>query len=174
MLKQLPVKKEYLLIAAAVFLLLVSYRFAFSNTIQAWQTNKQLKSKLEQSGDVTYQPAYLERKAGNLDKIIALYKADTTELRNNILNTISSVAEKQNVKLTEVPVQNATFHTGHFIIEKLGFEGDYFALMKTLNQLQSTKDIGMIRSFDYKVTGVKSANDGVKKLVLEVYLEMAK
>jgi len=174
MLKQLPIKKDHLLIGAALVLLLACYEFAFKNTIEAWQAHSQLKAKLTQSADLSVQPAYVERKSKNLDKVISLYKADTTQFRSNIISTIAGIADKENVKLAEVPVQDATYHTDHFIIEKLDFEGDYFSLLKLANDLQSTGNIGVIRSEDWKVTGVKSPNDDMKKLVLEVYLEIAR
>src|ERR1700748_900404 len=109
MLEKLPIKKEYLLIAATIVLLLLSYQLAFKHTIEAWQTNTELRSKLSKSGDLSFQPGYLERKSANIDKIISQYKADTTEFRSNIINVISSIAEKENVKLTEVPVQDVSY-----------------------------------------------------------------
>jgi len=174
MLEKVPIKKEYLLVAAMIVLLLASYRFAFKNTIEAWQTHSALVAKLNQSSDLSYQPQYMERKINNLNKTIELYKADTTEFRNNIINTISFIAEKQSVKLTEVPVQDLSYHTDHFIIEKLGFEGDYFALVKVANILQTTPNIGVIRSETLKSVEVRTAVDKTKKLMLEMYLVITK
>ena len=174
MLKQFPLKKEYLLIAASIVLLLLSYQLAFKKTIEAWQANKQLKAQITQASDLNYQPAYLERKNTNLSKIINLYKTDTISFRSIIISTISAIAEKENVKLSEVPVQDPLFHTDKFIIQKLNFEGGFFALTKVLNQLQATKNIGMLRSLDYKTVGVRSNSDETRKLVLEVYLELAR
>jgi hypothetical protein len=163
-----------MLIAGSIILLLLSYQLAFKKTIAAWQLNKQLKAQIAQASDLNYQPAYLERKNNNLSKIINLYKTDTVSFRSNIISTISSIAEKENVKLSEVPVQDPLFHTDKFIIQKLDFEGGFFALTKVLNQLQATNGIGRLRSLDYITIGVKSNSDEMRKLVLEVYLEIAK
>jgi len=172
MLKQIPVKKEYLLIAATLILLLVSYRFAYKNTIEAWALNKELIIKLAQSNDLSYQPGYLERQEANLNKIVNSYKADTALFRSNIISTIAAIAEKENVKLTGVPVQDAAYHTDHFIVEKLEFEGDFFSLVKVADQLQNTQNIGIMRCEDFKTISDRSGTNEVKKLVLEIYLEI--
>jgi hypothetical protein len=174
MLKQIPIKKEYLLIAASIVLLLLCYQLAFKKTIEAWQVNMQLKSQIAQAADLSYQPAYLERKNNNLSKIIALYKTDTVAFRSNTISVISSIAEKENVKLSEVPLQDPLYHADQFIIQKLNFEGSFFALTKVLNRLQATSGIGVVRAATYKVVGIRSGADDVKKLVLEVYLETVK
>jgi hypothetical protein len=174
MLEKLPIKKEYLLIAATIGLLLLSYRLAFKHTIEAWKIHNELQSKLTRSTDLSYQPEYLERKNANIDKSISQYKADTTEFRSNIINTISSIAEKENVKLTEVPVQDVSYRTDHFIIEKLGFEGDYFSLVRLAHDLQLTSNIGMIRSEQWKMTTINLSSKQIKKMVLEVYMEFSK
>ncbi|MDB5145470.1 MAG: hypothetical protein JWQ66_4183 [Mucilaginibacter sp.] len=170
MLKQLPFKKEYLLAGAAVILLLVSYQMAFKKTIEAWQLNYSLKRQLAQSTDVSYQPQYQERKNANLGKIIDLYKVDTMEFRNNIIGNISVIAEKENVKLTEVPTSDPHYHSTQFIIQKLNFEGDYFSLIKVLNQLEKANGMGVMHSATIKTTKPISEDKKEKKLVLEIYV----
>jgi hypothetical protein len=172
MLKELPLKKEYLLAIGTVILLLIGYQLDFRKTIEAWQFHNGMKQQLTQSADITDQPQYQERKNANLDKIINLYRADTVDFRSNIISIISSVAEKENAKLTEVPTRDPLYHSSQFIIQKLDFEGDYFSLMKTLKQLQSTKGIGMIRAANFKMTANPSNGGKVQKLTLKVYLEI--
>ncbi|SHL98138.1 hypothetical protein [Mucilaginibacter sp. OK098] len=174
MLKQLPVKKEYLFIASVIILLLISYQLAFKKTLEAWQINKQLKTQIAQASDLSIQPAYLERKNNNLSKIISTYKTDTITFRSNIINTISIIAEKEHVKLSEVPLADPLFHNDKFIIQKLSFEGDFFALTKVLNQLQAAKGVGVVRSISYKSIALNSKNDDVKKIVMGIYFEILK
>src|SRR5665213_1775802 len=114
MLKELPFKKEYLFGASAIIALLISYQLAFKRTIEAWHIHTGLEKQLAQSSEVAYQPGYLERKDNKLDKIINLYKADTLDFRSNIIGVISSIAERENVKLTEVPTKDPQYHTGQF------------------------------------------------------------
>ena len=171
MFKQLPIKKEYLLIAAGVLLLLLSYKLAFKETLNAWRVNRELKAQIAQNNNLNYQPLYLARKNKNLDKLIELYKADTVSYRNSSISTISILAEKENVKLIEAPLQDPLYQTNNFIIQKLDFEGSFFALTKVLQQLQHTRGIGIIRSLSYKLTG---NDDKTRKLILEIYLEIAR
>jgi hypothetical protein len=172
MLKQFPIKKEYLLVVAALLLLLLSYQLAFKKTIEAWRINHHLKAQLAQATDVAVQPGYLQRQNSNLSKIINRYKTDTVAFRSNIISNISSIAEKEHVKLIEVPVSNPAYHTDQLIIQRLNFEGDFFALTKVFSELQSAPNIGMVRAATYKLTGLNS--NEAKKLVLEVYLETVK
>jgi hypothetical protein len=174
MLKNIPLKKEHLLIAGTIIAMLICYQLAFKKTIIAWQLNKQLNMQLTQAGDLSVQPAYLERKNINLTKIISLYKTDTTAYRSNVISNIANIAEKENVKLSEVPLQDPLYHTDKSIIQRLDFEGDFFALTKVLKQLQSTPQIGMLRSIAYKSLSIRTNSDEHKKLVLEVYLELVK
>ena len=141
---------------------------------EAWQTHNKLQTKLARSADLSYQPGHLECKSINIDKIISQYKADTTEFRSNIINIISSIAEKENVKLTEVPVQDVSYRTDHFMMEKLGFEGYYFSLARLAHDLQLTGNIGIARSEQWKMTIVNSSAKQSKKLVLEVYREFSR
>ncbi|SDT67334.1 hypothetical protein SAMN05216490_4783 [Mucilaginibacter mallensis] len=174
MLKKLPIKNDYLLIIGALLLFVMGYELAFKKTFEAWQTNKELKQKLSSAQGLGGQPDYLERKNSNLDKLIKLYQADTTALRNNLINSVTLLADRQNVKLAEVPAQDASFTSAHFMIEKLDFEGDYFSLLKMSSLLQKQSAIGIIRSENWKVTGIRNNGDKIKKLVLEVYLEISR
>ena len=174
MLKKIAVKNEYFLIAGTLLLLFLSYELAFKKTLEAWQLNSNLKSRLLQSNNIAVQPEYLKRKNTNLDKLIGLYKADTTVLRNNLINIVSLLANKENVKLSEVPVQDPANISEHFIIERLHFEGDYFSLMRLSEKLQKENNIGMVRSESWKVSELNTSSNKVKKLGLEMLLEISK
>jgi hypothetical protein len=174
MLKKIPLKKEHLFVIAAILVCVLCYRLAFQKTIEAWQIHQQLSKQLAAAGDLSDQPAYLERKQANLSKIIGLYRADTVAFRSNIISTISGIAENDGVKLSEVPAQDPLYNTDKLIIQKLSFEGSFFSMTKVLQQLQSTTGIGMVRSFTYHSVGIKFGNDQSKKLILEVYMEIGK
>ena len=173
MLKQLPFKKEYLLVAASFLLLLICYELAFKKTIEAWQLNHNLKQQLSQSTDISALPGYQERKNNNLGKIIELYKADTTEFRSKVINDISVIAEKENVKLTEVPGRDPFYLAPFLIIQRLQFEGDYFSLIKTLKDLTSAGKIGAVRSIDFQFVNINQYSLN-KKLEMTVFLGVVK
>ena len=174
MLKKLPIKNEYLLIAGTILLFLLCYQLAFKKTIEVWQINKNLKTNLNRATDLSDQPAYLERKNGNLSKILNLYKTDTINFRSNTISIIATIAAKEQVKLSEVPLQDPIYHTDQFIIQKLNFFGDYFSVTEVFKELELSTGLGVIRSAEYKFTKQNSISHLQKKLTLEIYLETSK
>jgi hypothetical protein len=162
-----PVKKEYLLIAGVFVLLLISYQLAFKKTIALWTVHQELVKNLNLAGDVSVQPGYLKRKGHNLENILRMYKADSATFRNNVISMVSITASKENVRLLEVPPEDPFYKTDKFIIQKLVFQGDYFALLKTLQNLQQSSQIGVIRSAAIKLPERGHTGD-LKMPVLEV------
>jgi hypothetical protein len=170
MLKNLPIKKEYGLIAGSLVLLLLCYQLAFRPTVEAWHLHRSLSNQLANSGDLSFQPGYMERKSKNLDDIIGRYKADTTALRSNILTTIAIEAEKLDVRLSSVPMQESSYRTKDYVIQQLNFEGDFFSLTKLLHQLQSMEGIGTLRSLTiFKKKDAWNNNDS-KMLQMKVFV----
>lgn len=173
MLERFKIKNEYLLTAATLLLLFVSYNLAFKKTIAAWQLHRQLEQQVAGSRDVTYQPGYMERKNANLDQILALYRADTANYRNDALAHIDLIAEQQDVKLSEVPIQ-ATADSSHtYNIQKLTFDGDYFQLLKTLKSLQAASGIGMVRSATIRSVLDHNEKGEQRRVQMDVYMEIA-
>lgn len=170
MIKAGLIKKEYLLLGGSVVVLIICYQLAIKKTVEAWQLRKQLTSQLAQSSNVNFQPGYSERRNANISRILSLYKADTVNFRSNIISRISSIAEKENVKLSEVPVEDPALHHNQLIVQKLAFEGDYFALIKTLNELQKTSGIGMIRSIGLRSVDNHFNENASRSLVLTIQL----
>ena len=154
----------------AAVVLVICYQLAFKRTFAAWQLRKRLKEQSTQSGNLSIQPTYLYRKDQNLSKIISRYETDST-LKSNIISTISLIAEKEQVKLSEVPVQDPLYNGDHYTIQKLSFDGDFFSLTKVLNRLYLTADIGIIRSVNYRAVKLHTRSGDIKKTVLDVYLE---
>jgi hypothetical protein len=173
MLKWWPYKKDYLLVVGAIILLLICYQLAFKNTFAAWQLNRQLNKQLLQSADISYPPGYFDRKSKNLERILGLYRSDTALFRSNTISTIAVLAEKHRIKLAEVPAQDLVYHTEGAIIQKLNFEGDFFALNEFLNQLESFENVGVVRSVEFKLEK-KEAEPVAKKLIMGVYMEISK
>ncbi|HWZ35436.1 MAG TPA: hypothetical protein VNW51_04715 [Mucilaginibacter sp.] len=166
----MPIQKKYVLVLGIVILSLISYHFALKKTVEAWQQYRRLNAQLNNPANLTMQPGYLIRKRKNLDSVLAMYLADTTAFRNNTLSRMAMIAEKENVKLNEVPPDDPLLHTNTFILQRLDFEGDFFSLTKVLNSLQAVNNIGLIRSVDYKA--IKKGDPTNQKLSMEVYFEM--
>jgi len=58
-----------------------------------------------------------------------------------------------------------------FIIQKLSFEGDFFALTRVLNQLEKTKGIGVLRSVSLRRPKSNTNDNNTGKLKLDIYFE---
>ncbi len=172
MLKNILVKKEYLLIVGSVLFLIICYRFAFRNTIDAWQLHSQLARQQASATSLSFQPDYLERKANNLNTIIGLYKADTALFRSNAISAVSELAEKNEIRLVEVPTQSPQFQTDLFHIQQLNFEGSYFGQVSFLSQLHSLRNAGVVRSLRFRLKKAQEGNVDAWKLNLEVYLQI--
>jgi uncharacterized protein (UPF0333 family) len=168
------IKKEYLLLAASLVMLVICYQLAFKKSIEAWHQHRQLQAQAAQTFSGNFQPGYSERKSANISKILNLYKADTVNFRSNIIGRISSIAEKENVKLAEVPADDPSLHNNKLIHQKLAFEGDYFSLVKTLNELQKTPEIGVVRSIDLKSAHSNDNEHGSKLPIMTVELEFTR
>jgi hypothetical protein len=168
------IKKEYVLIAGTIILLYISYQLAFKKTIEAIHIHNRLSAEVASASDLSYQPGYLERKSRNLDAIEQKYQMDSLSLRGNTIALISQVAEKEHVKLSEVPDQDPLYRNEHFIIQRLDFEGDYFSLTRMLHQLELTNGIGVSRSVTWKAMDKVPGNHIDKKLILQVCFEMGK
>ncbi|MBW4890141.1 hypothetical protein KXQ82_10460 [Mucilaginibacter sp. HMF5004] len=167
-------KKEYLLIAGTVILLYISYQLAFKKTVDAMQAHNDLTLSIASASDLSYQPGYLERKTKNLDAIINKYKMDSLSLRGNTLALISQIADKEHVKLSEVPDQDLLYRNEHFIIQRLDFEGDYFDLTRMLRTFEVTVGIGIPRTVTWKTADKVSGTQKKKSLTLQVCFEIKK
>jgi hypothetical protein len=172
--KQVAAFKKYLLPLASVLLLIIGYQLAFKATLSAWQVNRQLKDQVGRLSRLDLQSGFLERKETNLQSIIARYKIDTLTSRNAVINKIALIAETENVKLTEVPMQDPFYHTETFVLQRLIFEGDYFSLLRALNKLQAASDMGIIRTVSLKAAPHSQTVKLNSLPQLEIYLESIK
>ncbi|MEO7215172.1 hypothetical protein [Mucilaginibacter sp.] len=173
MMKKLPIKDNHLLIILTVVFALICYRFAFRNTVEAWHLNSSYKTQLAGAGNLSYEPGYLERKAVNINKVIDRYKTDTVTFRNIIVNKISLMAEKENVKLIELPSQDPLYSTNQFIVQRILLQGDYFALLKVLVAVQKTESIGVVRALNLK-RPARGNERALRQPILELSLETIK
>ncbi|PTQ92460.1 hypothetical protein C8P68_11260 [Mucilaginibacter yixingensis] len=167
------IKKEYLLLAGTLLLLVISYRLAFQKTIEAWQLNNRLTKALIQQNDLSYQPGYLERKQHNLQQVISRYRIDSTTFRNNTLARLSEMASTNQCRIIELPSDAQETHAAKYIINKVVFEGDYAGLVKLLDAIEKAKDAGVLRSANFSTT----RHDQLQtegRLTLTAWLEIVK
>ncbi|MDO3645235.1 hypothetical protein [Mucilaginibacter sp. L3T2-6] len=159
--------------AVLVVFLLICYRLSISRTVEAWQLNKQLTSRSAHISDISVQPSYIVRKGRNIKNILGLYRIDSAELRNNIISKIASMADIENVHLSEAPMQSAPDSTSKAVLQQLNFAGNYGNILKFLNKLQHTRGLGLVRTVI--IQRDKKLKEADKKLLAcQIYLEMLK
>ncbi len=166
------INKQYLLLGGTCLLLIIGYEIAFKNTLNSWKLNQKLQQQLTQANDISAEPGYLSRKNKNLDQIIRSYQLDSLVFRNNVMNKIADLAEPLGIKLITIPSDDVVYHTPQFIVQKLDFEGDFFSLLKLVNKIQTTAEIGILRSVSWKAKKTPLQNLSTPKLDLEIYMEM--
>ncbi|MFA6083761.1 hypothetical protein [Mucilaginibacter sp.] len=165
----LKYRARYLLIAAVMLLLAISYQLAFRHTFAALQLQGKLKGKLASSNDLSVQPGYLDRKYKNLDALTTRYRADTAVFRADVISAVAIVADQQHAWLTEVPGTDTSFNRRGLIMQKMALRGDFFSLLKVYDQLNGAAEIGLVRSVTIRAP--QHANDPRgKPLEMEVYL----
>jgi len=138
--------KKYMLWAGLAVFMFICYQLAFKPTIEAWNYNQELKERAAASNTANGKPLYQVRKKRNLDTLIARFRIDTAVFRNQVLTRTGLVSQKQNVRLTDIPMPDALSSAGGYLVQKLILEGKYADLLRTLDQLRSTAEIGFIRS----------------------------
>jgi hypothetical protein len=163
-------EKKYLFYGTIALFCLICYQLAFKPTIEALQTNSELKAQMLQSAGASGRPAYLVRKKVNLDTLIARFRIDTMLFRTGILNHIALVAAKQDVKLVDVPTPDQLSSAGPYLVQKLVMEGNYFSLLRTLDHLRSSGQVGFIRSVNLQMPDREMPLR--RALAMTVYVEM--
>lgn len=167
-------KRAYLLAALAVLLTLISARFAFWNTWQAWRLNKQLNSRVVEGANISFQPGYLERKNKNLGNAINLYQVDTSAYSNVLLTSISTLAEQEKVDIIDLPTENSNtyYQTKSFRIEKIEFQGAYANLLRFYHKFCQLPHIGMIRSVQLCTSREQEKVNDRSRLQMLLYLQI--
>ncbi|WP_311951028.1 hypothetical protein [Mucilaginibacter terrae] len=159
--------------AVTGILTVLSVWAAFSKTYSAWKLNRELSGKRANSNNMSYNPAYMERKFKNIEAITALYTADSTTYRNHVLSTVARLADAENIRVIEMPgTENQPNHrTGIYEVQKLGFEGDFFNFTRFYNRIQAASGIGRVRGAQYSLISQPTSTGTRKSLRFYLYLE---
>ncbi len=167
------IPKSYALAGAALLLWLLAARVAFYPAWQAYRLHTRLDSQLQSGSTSGYQPALLKRKNENLKAVLALYKVDSSAYRNIMLTTLSALAEKAGVAVTELPdnLPEQAQGTAKYAIHKVGLEGDFAALTRFYHAAEAAPNIGRIRSARYVMPDRRQALERASKLKLYLFLE---
>lgn len=165
-------KNNILLAVGILALTFLTYQFAIKNTIAAYETNKRLKTSL-MSNSVEFLPAdFMQRKDRNLKKILGKYSLDPVTFKGKSIGEVASIAERENLKLIEIPVLDPFYNTEKFLIQRMDFEGDFYSIVRFIQRIQNEQKVGVLKSLSLK-TEMNGIEQG-KKLSLEIFLQIKK
>ncbi|MCC8409356.1 hypothetical protein LJ707_10465 [Mucilaginibacter sp. UR6-1] len=158
-------KPGYLLLAGGLLMLYLAYQFAFKQTLEALQANRQLHAQLESGEDLVAQPGFTKRKSLNLERALELYKVDTATFRSTLITTMSLLAEKHSLRMTDIPTvaDTASDSQQHRVI----LQGSYHNMIRFLNDAEKIKGYGQLRSVEI----YSEKNSAIEKtdLKLQIY-----
>lgn len=128
---------------------------AFNKTFDAMKVHFQLKniSRFKDNDqDLSFNSKYSERKAQALNKILESYRVDRKHWNNDVWLTVSSLAASQKVEIDfnaiKPQVEADTNAVG--VEQSFLFYGDYISLVKLLDKLEKTSNIGRISGVQIK------------------------
>jgi len=151
MFKQLtyPQKNRLLVPVTAVVFVLCWY-LAFSKTFEALLIHRELTQQSSGAEDLSYNPAYQERKLAALQKIWKSYRVNKTEWGNELWMKTSALALRENVGIDYTQALPVTDTTAIGKTEIIYCYGDYVQLVKLIDTLERTPGIGIIAALQVK------------------------
>lgn len=163
-------RKNRLLAAGAVALLLLVYSLSISKTVALKNTCSKLEKRLDSAANIPAETEMLERKLQRLDKN---FSSDSVHanLHEDLLAIVSGYCDQRNLVLREFPEQLTT-QSPEWIIETHQFTvaGGFTELLRLVHLLE-TRQTGKIVSADYRsirVPGKKTT------LTVTVYVQQLK
>lgn len=144
-------QKNIVLIIGFFLLLIVCYQFAISNTLEEKQKLDTLKIESKIFENSPKQLSILKQKEVYYDSLLAKYQLDDSSIQNNLLKTINTFAESNNIKVISflephISITNdLTVNTYEFVLE-----GQYSSINKLIYRLEQETKFGEIISIHFE------------------------
>lgn len=139
-------KRRIVAILAAIVVMYMAYRFSFGHAIAAYHLNGSLKKEAGlQLEDAAY--PHLNKKHIFYSKVLESYKVKKAEMDTKIWQAISDMAVAQQVKVAYNPTASAALDTTaqqNIFEQQFSFKGKYFELVKLLDTLSKSTQIGKV------------------------------
>jgi hypothetical protein len=158
-------KNQYAFPVAVVIFMLICYQAAIKKTLLAWHLNRQFKRELTAGADVSAQPGFMLRKQKNLQSIVARYSADSNAFRSAVITRTAFIANRRNIVVSAVPMEDPGLQTGRTAVERVNFNGSYFQLLQALQDMERAQDIGLLRSVKFSLL---RGNEPLRSKILEM------
>jgi hypothetical protein len=174
MLKKISFYSAFAVPVATLLLLVIGYRLAFRHTLAVWQQHRELERQFAQAGNIDAPAGFLERKYENLSKVISLYSADTLQFRDQVIGSISGIAAKENVQLTDISQGDIDLGAGQLMVQKVVLEGSFRSLLQAYHRAVQTENTGLIRSATWRKPHPVSSTLKDSTLLLDLFIVSVK
>lgn len=146
MLKQLTYrKKNKLLIAIAIILFILSWKFAFKKTYDAFVLHQEFSVKAQDDNLLAFNPAYITEKSNILNKLLGKYTIDSAQWQNTFWLKASGAVSSADVKVIYQPEQkHVGDSTSALARQAISFEGNFKNLVLILDSLSKTTELGYL------------------------------
>lgn len=171
MIKNLTYKQKntYLLIGTVAFIL-IAYITSIQNTVQLYQDNKRIESKITKAENAPKGIAELRKSLDGLNEKLNHYLIDTLKEHQHTLEIVSEFCYKKKLVVKELPKRMITVEEDFTILTSaLTIEGTYVNLLSLLYELEYRQRLGRLTSVSWK----SYVDNKTKKTVLlmTIYLQ---
>lgn len=163
------IKQRWLLFALGILLFsILSYKFALINTLEL--LNKYAEQTIVNS-DVSVNNFSLSTKeAEKVSKYLSKYKTDTLRIHKNLLDSVNTMCNKYNCKITAFPISFTTSEFNYVVLNNtIELEGNYFSLLKIIHSMENSSFYGKINACKFYV--LDDLRNKKRTLRLQLYLQ---
>jgi len=143
--------KNIVLLSSFVVALLLCYKLALSKTLALRTTHNELNHQELLFKNTPRQLSLLKQKQRYYDSILTKYQRNGSSVQNNLLNTITSFAKSNNLKVIEF-LEPHIYNQDDLNIKTYQFtlEGNFNAILKLTYKLEQQTKFGEIISINFE------------------------
>lgn len=140
-------KKNQLLLAFVLIMLLLSWLFAFQHTVEIIRLNGSLKDQIAISASPTAGPVYTSEKLRAINTAYDLFRADSAGWRNELWLRISDMASADKYQLVYSSDEFKSIKTDSLILsQNILLRAKFRDLIQLLDSAENIRGIGYISS----------------------------
>lgn len=143
--------KNIALLSGFALSLFICYKFAIVNTIDAKKEHRNLKKQEALFGNTPKQLSILRQKEKYYDSILGKYQLNGGSIQNNLLKTINSFSDANNLKVVSF-LEPHLHKQNDLLIKTYQFtlEGDYNSIIKGIHKLEQDTKFGEIINLSFE------------------------
>ncbi len=143
--------KNIALLSGFAIALLICYKFAIANTIDARKEYDDLKKQEALFGNTPKQLSILRQKEKYYDAILEKYQLNEGSIQNNLLKTINSFSNTGNIKVVSF-LEPHLYKKNDLLVKTYQFtlEGDYNSIIRGIHLLEQDTKFGEIINLSFE------------------------